>query len=588
MNFSLFTILITPLAGGTLAYLGGKISRKLKYLFAISFASFFIIEIILYRNIRIDLLIRGKLLGSLLLFGINDLSWFFSLILGISGLIAIIVSFNEEHSFSNMYLMLLMFLEGASFGLLIAQDILTFFIFFCTILFLTYVILVEINHGFSLKFLSFYFSGAFLILLFIMIFFKNLNSFSFVSIRTGMPALSDSLKIFGITIIIVWFFILAPLFPFNLWFQRFYSKMHASLKILLLSLFKNIGIYFLIVLLYDFVGLKLESVYSLRFLGISGSITFIISGMLAFNQKTKEQSIIQIFFAETGLSIIGLSLMDSYGITSSMLTIINQFIWIGLFPLTAKPISYNFNLLKRLRFSKVMFFITLGLLSGVPLTLQFISRWLLLTTLLERGQLFYIYCVVLGSAFELIAIYRIAKTVIFEKQQAMKDSGPYLITTLAILLFAIISGIFPQYIFGVIHKVDQMINYYSFEITFNNIASLYAVQSKIIFITTGAALFTGFIFFTLIPWAAKKLPEKILVKLSFIPNRTNRSLNLMKKEIYNVPARKLRTFLSSLNKLLLSLENALPLIRNKIKIILIYFIMALALISLVTLIILRI
>ncbi|MCX6088704.1 MAG: hypothetical protein NTV78_06065 [Caldiserica bacterium] len=587
MNISLITILLTPFMGGILAYLGGKINKTVKYIFAISFSALFIIELFIYENLKIDFLILTESYGSLQIFQINPLSWFFSLILGIITLISIVLSMNERQLLPNIHIMTVMFLESAVFGLFLSGDALTFFIFLCIILLLTYILLIEVSHAFSLKFLNIQFAGMFLFLILILVLFKNVNSFTFVNIKSIIPEIPDKIILFTLTIFTVWIFIMTTLFPFNLWISSLYSKISASSKLLLLNVIKNGGLYTLILFFYGLIGLKMQSVYTLKIIGIFGALTFVSSSLLALFNTDKEQIVTHLFFAETGISLIGLSLMNSYGFTSALLIMINQLLWMGLFLFTIKRIKF----MDKLHMDIIGFFISILMIMSIPFTIQFASRYMLFTTLLGKGNLFYVSFIVSGNALEMIALYKLAKIKIFEKAYAIEiewlNSKVSFISILIMSAILIIPGLYPRILLSLIEKIDQTLNPYSTKIQFSNLQSINTVQSKIILISTFSGVFLGFVAFTLIPWLKKKLPVKIILPISSAFSKLDIQAKLSIRKI-SASVSRIKAISDFINSSFNSFRNNLPLIQDKIKIIILYFVAALALISVALLILLKI
>lgn len=587
MNISLITILLTPFMGGILAYLGGKINKTVKYIFAISFSALFIIELFIYENLKIDFLILTESYGSLQIFQINPLSWFFSLILGIITLISIVLSMNERQLLPNIHIMTVMFLESTVFGLFLSGDALTFFIFLCIILLLTYILLIEVSHAFSLKFLNIQFAGMFLFLILILVLFKNVNSFTFVNIKSIIPEIPDKIILFTLTIFTVWIFIMTTLFPFNLWISSLYSKISASSKLLLLNVIKNGGLYTLILFFYGLIGLKMQSVYTLKIIGIFGALTFVSSSLLALFNTDKEQIVTHLFFAETGISLIGLSLMNSYGFTSALLIMINQLLWMGLFLFTIKRIKF----MDKLHMDIIGFFISILMIMSIPFTIQFASRYMLFTTLLGKGNLFYISFIVSGNALEMIALYKLAKIKIFEKAYAIEiewlNSKVSFISILIMSAILIIPGLYPRILLSLIEKIDQTLNPYSTKIQFSNLQSINTVQSKIILISTFPGVFLGFVAFTLIPWLKKKLPVKIILPISSAFSKLDIQAKLSIRKI-SASVSRIKAISDFINSSFNSFRNNLPLIQDKIKIIILYFVAALALISVALLILLKI
>ena len=587
MNISLVTILLTPFMGGILAYLGGKINKTVKYIFAISFSALFIIELFIYENLKIDFLILTESYGSLQIFQINPLSWFFSLILGIITLISIVLSMNEKQLLPNIHIMTVMFLESAVFGLFLSGDALTFFIFLCIILLLTYILLIEISHAFSLKFLNIQFAGMFLFLILILVLFKNVNSFTFVNIKSIIPEIPDKIILFTLLIFTVWIFIMTTLFPFNLWIPSLYSKISASSKLLLLNVIKNGGSYALILFFYGLIGLKMQSVYTLRIIGIFGALTFVSSNLLALFNTDKEQIVTHLFSGETGISLIGLSLMNSYGFTSALLIMINQLLWMGLFLFTIKRIKF----MDKLHMDIIGFFISILMIMSIPFTIQFASRYMLFRTLLDKGNLFYISFIVSGNALEMIALYKLAKIKIFEKAYASEVEGlnskVFFISILIMSAILIIPGLYPRILLSLIEKIDQTLNPYSIKIQFSNLQSINTVQSKIILISTFSGVFLGFVAFTLIPELMKKLPVKIILPISSAFSKLDIQAKLSIRK-FSASVSRIKTISDFINSSFNSFRNNLPLIQDKIKIIILYFVAALALISVALLILLKI
>jgi len=586
MNISLITILLTPFIGGILAYLGGKINKTVKYIFAISFSALFIIELFIYENLKIDFLILTSSYGSLQIFQINSLSWFFSLILGIITLISIVLSMNERQLLPNIHIMTVMFLESAVFGLFLSGDALTFFIFLCIILLLTYILLIEVSHAFSLKFLNIQFAGMFLFLILILVLFKNVNSFTFVNIKSIIPEIPDKIILFTLTIFTVWIFIMTTLFPFNLWISSLYSKISASSKLLLLNVIKNGGLYALILFFYGLIGIKMQSVYTLKIIGIFGALTFVSSSLLALFKRDTEQIVTQLLSGETGISLIGLSLMNSYGFTSALLIMINQLLWMGLFLFTIKRIKF----MDKLHIDIIGFFISILMIMSIPFTIQFASRYMLFATLSGKGGLFYISFIVSGNALEIMALYKLAKIKIFEKAYASEVEGlnskVSFISILIMSAILTILGLYPRILLSLIEKIDQTLNPYSIKIQFSNLQSINTVQSKIILISTFSGVFLGFVAFTLIPELMKKLPVKIILPISSAFSKLDIQAKLSIRK-FSASVSRIKAISAFINSSFNSFRNNLPLIQDKIKIIILYFVAALALISVALLILLK-
>jgi len=427
----------------------------------------------------------------------------------------------------------------------------------------------------------------FLFLILILVLFKNVNSFTFVNIKSTIPEIPDKIILFTLTIFTVWIFIMTTLFPFNLWISSLYSKISASSKLLLLNVIKNGGLYALILFFYGLIGIKMQSVYTLKIIGIFGALTFVSSSLLALFKRDTEQIVTQLLSGETGISLIGLSLMNSYGFTSALLIMINQLLWMGLFLFTIKRIKF----MDKLHMDIIGFFISILMIMSIPFTIQFASRYMLFATLSGKGGLFYISFIVSGNALEMIALYKLAKIKIFEKAYASEVEGlnskVSFISILIMSAILTILGLYPRILLSLIEKIDQTLNPYSTKIQFSNLQSINTVQSKIILISTFSGVFLGFVAFTLIPELMKKLPVKIILPISSTFSKLDIQAKLSIRK-FSASVSRIKAISDFINSSFNSFRNNLPLIQDKIKIIMLYFVAALALISVALLILLKI
>jgi hypothetical protein len=150
----------------------------------------------------------------------------------------------------------------------------------------------------------------------------------------------------------------------------------------------------------------------------------------------------------------------------------------------------------------------------------------------------------------------------------------------------IIPGLYPRILLSLIEKIDQTLNPYSIKIQFSNLQLINTVQSKIILISTFSGVFLGFVAFTLIPELMKKLPVKIILPISSAFSKLDIQAKLSIRK-FSASVSRIKTISDFINSSFNSFRNNLPLIQDKIKIIILYFVAALALISVALLILLK-
>ncbi|SEK43902.1 NADH dehydrogenase subunit M [Nitrosovibrio tenuis] len=267
------------------------------------------------------------------LIGVDGISVLFLPMSALLTLVALIASWNSVQHLTRFHFALLLVMEGATMGVLVALDMMLFFLFWELILPPIFFLIGlwgggPERRGAAMKYMLYMvFSGVPLLFAFIMLGVNHamqtggsipLNlSFSFpVLLDTYM---SDDLQRVIFILLLTGFAVKAPLVPFHTWLPTTAVEAPTQLTALL-------------------VGLKLGAYGMLRFampltphasveyawvLGILGAITFTYAAMIALQQTNLRRLLAYASISHVGLVIVGIATLNMQGIQGAIFQLLN-------------------------------------------------------------------------------------------------------------------------------------------------------------------------------------------------------------------------------------------------------------------------
>jgi NADH-quinone oxidoreductase subunit M len=267
------------------------------------------------------------------LIGVDGISVLFLPMSALLTLVALVASWNSVQHLTRFHFALLLVMEGATMGVLVALDMMLFFLFWELIL-PPIFFLISLwgggpeRRGAGMKYMLYMlFSGVPLLFAFTMLGVNHamqtgggipLNlSFSFpVLLNTKI---SGDLQSIIFLLLLIGFAVKAPLVPFHTWLPTTAIEAPTQLTALL-------------------VGLKLGAYGMLRFampltptasaeyawiLGILGAITFTYAAMIALQQTNLRRLLAYASISHVGLVIVGVASLNIQGIQGAIFQLLN-------------------------------------------------------------------------------------------------------------------------------------------------------------------------------------------------------------------------------------------------------------------------
>ena len=272
--------------------------------------------------------------------------------------------------------------------------------------------------------------GATFILIGIGLMYQMTGTLNMQDLSQRLPEVAQTRTVFtAFAFIIVGVCLKLALFPLHLWLPNAYAYAPSIVTAFFAATATKVAIYLLIRftftvfgLSFSFITLPLQELFLL--LGLTG---IFVASSAAIYQKNVKHVFAYSSIAQVGYIIIGLSTSTISGLTATLLHLFNHALMKSAIFLALGAIVYrlgnvqlsSFNGLGR-QMPLTMAAIVIGGLSliGVPLTVGFVSKWYLLTALLDKGWWPVAILILLGSLLAVIYVWRIVEVAYFRKPLA--------------------------------------------------------------------------------------------------------------------------------------------------------------------------
>ncbi len=417
-------------------------------------------------------------------FILYHLSWVFAMIAGVVGFAAVLGMVSTAKD-SYEWLFALMSLTGV-YGVFLADDLISFFIFWEIMTFASFMMVLKYNRKASLKYFLLSVLGAYAMLIAIGIIYAKVGAFDFTSVQRvfyqdamrsvmGSDTLfsrNELLLIFGL--FLTAFGVKAGTFPLHVWAPDAYSETNQSYTAMFSGVLSKAGVYGMLViyillgtrLMYEFgnIGAAPKFGYVIAFLG---GITIIVGGLLAALQEDIRKLFAYSSISQIGYILVGIGVGTALSIEAAIYHAISHALFKGLFFLIVATIIHRTGktqfkdmggLAEKMPVTFAMAFVAILSLAGIPPLVGFASKWLIFEAVIHQnmpilgGMLFF------GSAIGFVYLIRFTYAVWFGQRPTelddTKDAPLPLVIAMGILaLLNVVFGIAPGIVAGELNKI---------------------------------------------------------------------------------------------------------------------------------------
>ncbi|MDV3104793.1 proton-conducting transporter transmembrane domain-containing protein [Thermococcus waiotapuensis] len=406
-------------------------------------------------------------------FALSQLSWFFVGIAALVGFSAVLGLVSTARG-SYEWLFALMSLTGA-FGVFLANDLMTFFIFWEIMTFASFMMVLRYNRQASLKYFVLSIVGAYAMLIAIAFIYVKVGSFDFSAVRSafiedayarmfGSATFSSGelMTLFGL--FLVAFGVKAGLFPLHVWAPDAYSETNQSYTAMFSGVLSKTGIYGFI-MMYILMGTRLMVEFGMfrsapkfgYIIAFLGGLTIIVGGLLAALQEDIRKLFAYSSISQVGYILVGIGVGTALSMQAALFHALSHALFKGLFFLAVATIVYRTGkttfadmggLAEKMPFTFAMTFIAILSLAGIPPLVGFASKWVLFEAVISQNLPILGGMVFFGSAIGFVYLIRFTYAVWFGQRPTdlddTKDAPLPLAVGMAILaLFNVVLGIAP-------------------------------------------------------------------------------------------------------------------------------------------------
>jgi formate hydrogenlyase subunit 3/multisubunit Na+/H+ antiporter MnhD subunit len=464
-------LLIIAFGGAFLTYFLGKISHRLRDIFAVLVSCALVALIAYLYGKSLEKAFYLGFLGLPLLLRLNALSWFFAITVSAVAVLSIIfsLSYIKGRERTNFYYLMMLLVNAGMLGVVLSGDLVSFYIFW-EIMSWSAFLLISYNRGAALaagmKYIIMSVVGSIGILIGVLSLYVTCGTLNIAEITTHLTTASSGYVIFIFIMFCVGFGIKSAMVPLHTWLPDAHSEAPSPFSAVLSGILIKMGTYGFLLIMYVLVGVKLflelgSGLFSLnRILCFLGAITAVIPTFIALLQNDAKRLLAWHSIGQIGYVIMGIALGTTLSVAGGMFHLFNHAMFKSLLFLTVGAVEYRTGgvrdlnslggLIKRMPVTFMGALVgALGII-GVPLTNGFVSKWLIYKTLILQRHPFFAFAAFIGTWGTLLSFYKFLHNMFLgqlpEKYRNVEKAPfsmqlPIIVFSLIVVLFGILPGI---------------------------------------------------------------------------------------------------------------------------------------------------
>lgn len=468
---SLALLIIIAFGGAFLTYFLGKISKRIRDVFAVIISlSIAVIIAFFYNNSFIEIL-NIEFLDLPLVLRINTFSWFFAITISIVGVLSIIFSLEyiKEKERTDFYYLMMLLINASMIGIVFSGDLLSFCIFWEIMSWSTFL-LISYNRGAAIsagmKYIIMSLAGSVAMLIGMLSLYSHYGTLIIEELSGSLTFASSTYTLFIFILFFIAFGIKNAVWPFHTWLPPAHSEAPSPFSAVLSGILVRMGMYGFLIIFYVIAGMNLflnlgKGIIKFNYiLAWIGAINIVIPTFIAMLQNDSKRLLAWHGVGQGGYMVLGIATGTSLGMAGGIFHIVNHTSYIALLFLVVGAIEYRTRgvrdlnslggLVKKMPVTFLGALVGACGLIGIPLTNGFVSKWLIYKTLILNQYPFLAFAALLGTWGTILSLFKFLHNIFLgqlpEKYKNIKKAPfsmqfPILILSLIIILFGVLPGI---------------------------------------------------------------------------------------------------------------------------------------------------
>jgi len=494
---SLQLLLIIAFSGAFITYILGKLSHRLRDIFAVFISCALVVIIALFYGKSVEKTFYLEFLDLPLFLRLNTLSWFFAITIAVVGVLSIIfsLSYIKKKERTDFYYFMMLLVNAGMLGIVLSGDLVSFYIFWEIMSWSTFL-LISYNRGPALaagmKYIIMSVVGSVAMLIGMLSLYASYGTLTISELAVHTSSASFGYILFLLILFFVTFGMKNAVLPFHTWLPDAHSEAPSPFSAVLSGILIKMGTYGFLLVMYIIIGLKnfltlgqgLLSFHHI--LSIVGAITIIIPTFIAVIQDDAKRLLAWSTIGQAGYIILGIAYGTNLSIAGGIFHFFNHAAFKTLLFMAVGAVEYRTRgvrdlnslggLIKKMPITFIGALIGVFGLIGVPLTNGFVSKWLIYKTLILGGSPFLAFAALIGTWGTIFYSYKLIHNIFLgqlpDKYKDLKKAPfsmqlPMIILSSVVLLFGIIPGVPLK----IINAIGISFGFKSLDVTLWGIAS---------------------------------------------------------------------------------------------------------------------
>ena len=349
-------------------------------------------------------------------------------------------------------------------GMVITHDIFNMYVFLEISALATYALIALGNNKYApsagFEYLILGSIGATFFLIGIGFLYMATGTLNLTDLSILLQPLTDSKLVrAGLAFIVLGLLLKAAVFPLHIWLVQSYTHAPTLFVAFLSATATKVSLYLLMRILFSVFGVGI----AFNILPLGPVLMFLSAGAIilgslsAFLQKDVKRMLAFSSIAQLGFIIFGFSLGTAAGLSAALLQMLfHAPAKAGLFLCVANvekqrggsTLAHFRDIGNRMPITSAAFVICGLSLIGIPLTAGFLSKYLLLSALMQSGQWPALALVLLSSLFTLAYVGKVFEVMFYRKEMPNQPRGdapwPLLVPVILLSLLCLYFGMFSE------------------------------------------------------------------------------------------------------------------------------------------------
>jgi len=421
----LFPLILIPLLGAISSLLTGRI-KVFREFSNIIFTALLLITVLKVHG-YVKEFSAPFLFGVGLNISINPISWFFLFMIAFISFLSAVFSARFDYERENtswFYAIFFMKILGM-IGLVLANDLLTFFIFWEIMSVSTYFIMIFKNtekaHKAASRYLVLSIMGSLIYIVSALSLYTQAHSFMYGDIHDVLIYMSTPFIFWTSIGLSISFIMKSATMPLHLWLPDAYSNSPTNMMAFLISVSSRMGIYGFVVLFYLILGdtisvMNYGHFFNFRYLfAVIAGLTIVIPTFTALLQNDAKKLLAWHGIGQGGYMLMGLAIGTPMAMAGGIFHALNHAIYIllilfGVAAVEKRTGTTDLNslggLIKKMPIAFLSVLIGIIGLAGIPPMNGFVSKWMIYKSMLVTGHPFIALAAFLGTLGTILSVYK--------------------------------------------------------------------------------------------------------------------------------------------------------------------------------------